>query len=151
MTEKTNSFIKCPDCGTAVERYKNPVPTVDIIIEIEEKGIVLIKRKNPPYGWAIPGGFVDYGESLEDAAVRESKEEVSLDVELVKQLHTYSDPSRDKRCHTITTAYIARGKGEPKAADDAVEVGIFNEKTLPSPLVFDHEKILRDYFLWKKN
>lgn len=146
MTEKTNSFIKCPHCGTAVEKYKNPVPTVDIVIEIEGKGIVLIKRKNPPYGWAIPGGFLDYGESMEEAAVREAKEEVSLDVELIEQLHTYSDPSRDKRHHTITTVYIAKSTGEPKAADDAVEVGIFNETNLPEPLAFDHDKILQDYF-----
>jgi len=151
MVEKTNSFIKCPACGAAVEKYKNPVSTVDIIIELEEKGIVLIKRKNPPYGWAIPGGFVNYGESLEDAAAREAKEEVSLDVELVEQLHTYSDPERDKRHHTITTVYIAKATGDPAADDDALEVGIFNETNLPSPLVFDHEKILRDYFLWKRN
>ena len=150
MTEKTNSFIKCPACGAAVEKYKNPVPTVDIIIEIEEKGIVLIKRKNPPYGWAIPGGFIDYGESIEEAAVREAKEEVSMDVELVEQLHTYSDPARDNRHHTITTVYIAKAFGEPKADDDALDVGIFNEANLPEPLVFDHEKILRDYFSRKK-
>lgn len=150
MTEKTNSFIRCPNCGKAVEKYRNPVPTVDIIIEMEGKGIVLIKRKNPPFGWAIPGGFLDYGESIEEAAVREAREEVSLDVELAEQLHTYSDPARDKRHHTITTVYIARGKGEPRAADDAAEVGIFNEANLPEPLVFDHEKILKDYFLRKR-
>ncbi len=73
--------------------FKNPIPTVDIIIELEDKGIILIKRKNPPHGWAIPGGFVDYGESLEDAAKREAKEETSLNVELIKQFHTYSDPA----------------------------------------------------------
>lgn len=151
MTEKTNSFLRCPSCGAAVEKYKNPVPTVDIIIELEGRGIVLIKRKNPPFGWAIPGGFLDYGESLETAAVREAKEEVSLDVELVEQLHTYSDPSRDKRHHTITTVYIAKSKGMPKAADDAVEVGIFNENNLPEPLAFDHGKILKDYFSRRKN
>lgn len=133
-----------------MEKYKNPVPTVDIIIELEEKGIVLIKRKNPPFGWAIPGGFVDYGETLEDAAVREAKEEVSLDVELIEQLHTYSDPSRDNRHHTITTVFIAKAVGMPTAADDAVETGIFNEGTLPEPLAFDHGKILRDYFSKKK-
>jgi ADP-ribose pyrophosphatase YjhB (NUDIX family) len=150
VTEKTDSFIRCPNCGTEVERYRNPVPTVDIIIEMEGNGIVLIKRKNPPYGWAIPGGFVDYGESLEEAAVREAREEVSLEVELAEQLHTYSDPSRDKRQHTISTVYIAKGKGEPKAADDAIEVGVFTDTNLPSPLVFDHEKILKDYFSRKK-
>ena len=150
MSEKTNSFIRCPDCGAAVEKYKNPVPTVDIIIGMEGKGIVLINRKNPPYGWAIPGGFIDYGESIEEAAAREAKEEVSLDVDLIEQLHTYSDPSRDKRHHTITTVYIAKGKGELKAADDALEAGIFTEANLPEPLVFDHEKILKDYFKRKR-
>lgn len=126
--------------------FKNPIPTVDIIIELEGKGIILIKRKNPPHGWAIPGGFVDYGESLEDAAKREAKEETSLDVELIKQFHTYSDPKRDKRFHTISTVYIAKAKGEPRAADDAAEVGIFNVDNLPEPIVFDHKEILRDYF-----
>lgn len=132
-----------------MEKYRNPVPTVDIIIELEEKGIVLIKRKNPPYGWAIPGGFLDYGESMEEAAVREAKEEVSLDIELLEQLHTYSDPSRDERHHTITTVFIAKAVGMPIAADDAIETGIFNERTLPKPLAFDHDKILKDYFLRK--
>ncbi len=126
--------------------FKNPIPTVDIIIELEDKGIILIKRKNPPYGWAIPGGFVDYGESLEDAAKREAKEETSLNVELIKQFHTYSDPKRDNRFHTISTVYIAKAKGEPKAEDDAAEVGIFNKNSLPEPIVFDHKEILKDYF-----
>ncbi len=106
--------IRCQKCGNEIEVYQNPVPTVDIIIELESRGIVLIKRKNPPYGWAIPGGFVDYGESLEEAAVREAREETNLDVELIRQFHTYSDPKRDPRHHTITTAYIAKGKGKPE-------------------------------------
>jgi ADP-ribose pyrophosphatase YjhB (NUDIX family) len=118
---------------------------VDIIIEIESKGIILIKRKNPPYGWAIPGGFVDYGESLEKAAVREAKEETNLDVKLIKQFHTYSDPKRDRRHHSISTVYIAKGKGIPKAKDDALEIGIFNESTLPEEIAFDHRAILKDY------
>ena len=126
--------------------FKNPIPTVDIIIELDDKGIILIKRKNPPYGWAIPGGFVDYGESLENAAMREAKEETSLDIELIKQFHTYSDPKRDKRFHTISTVYIAKANGEPKAADDAADVGIFKENNLPEPIVFDHKEILKDYF-----
>lgn len=113
---------------------------------MDDKGIILIKRKNPPYGWAIPGGFVDYGESLEDAAKREAKEETSLNVELIKQFHTYSDPKRDKRFHTISTVYIAKAKGEPKAADDAAEFGVFKEDNLPEPIVFDHKEILKDYF-----
>jgi ADP-ribose pyrophosphatase YjhB (NUDIX family) len=137
--------IPCPKCQNEIEVYQNPIPTVDIIIEIESKGIILIKRKNPPYGWAIPGGFVDYGESLEKAAVREAKEETNLDVKLIKQFHTYSDPKRDRRHHSISTVYIAKGKGIPKAKDDALEIGIFNESTLPEEIAFDHRAILKDY------
>jgi len=143
MAKKT---IPCPRCQTEIEIYKNPVPTVDIIIELESKGIVLIRRKNPPYGWAIPGGFVDYGESLEEAAVREAKEETNLDVELVRQLHTYSDPKRDPRHHTISTVYIAKGNGTPQAKDDAAELGIFDASNLPDEIAFDHRSILKDYF-----
>jgi 8-oxo-dGTP diphosphatase len=128
---------------------KNPVPTVDILIEIDG-GIVLIERKNPPHGWAIPGGFVDYGESLETAAVREAKEEISLDVELVEQFHSYSDPKRDARGHTISTVFIATAKGIPNGADDAKNAAIFREGDLPSPIVFDHPQILKDYFRYKK-
>lgn len=125
--------------------YRNPIPTVDIIIEYEGN-IVLIKRKNPPEGWALPGGFVDYGETLESAAVREAKEETGLDVELLRQFHTYSDPKRDPRHHTITTVFIARAKGKATAGDDAKEIGIFNKDTLPEQIAFDHRDILNDYF-----
>ena len=125
--------------------HKNPFSTVDIIIEVDES-IVLIKRKNPPYGWALPGGFVDYGESLEHAAVREAREETSLDIELVRQLHTYSNPGRDSRFHTISTVYIARAEGTPTAADDASDVGLYTKDNLPEPLCFDHGLILGDYF-----
>lgn len=125
--------------------FRNPFPTVDIIIEING-GVVLVKRKNPPHGWALPGGFVDYGESLEDAAVREAKEETGLDIELIRQFHTYSKPGRDPRFHTITTVYIAKTKGTPKAGDDAKEVGIFQRENLPDNIVFDHKDILEDYF-----
>jgi ADP-ribose pyrophosphatase YjhB (NUDIX family) len=138
--------IRCPKCKNEIEVYQNPISTVDIIIEIESKGIVLIKRKNPPYGWAIPGGFVDYGESLEKAGVREAKEETSLDVKLIRQFHTYSDPKRDPRHHSISTVYIAKAKGIPKARDDALEIGVFNETNLPEEIAFDHRKILKDYF-----
>jgi len=143
MTDRT---LRCPKCQTEIEIFRNPIPTVDIIIEIESKGIVLIKRKNPPYGWAIPGGFVDYGESLEGAALREAKEETNLDVELIKQFHTYSDPKRDPRHHSISTVYIAKGEGKLKAKDDAVEIGIFTESSLPDEIAFDHRSILKDYF-----
>lgn len=138
-------YTTCPQCGASIEP-RNPFPTVDIIIEIGGKGIILIKRKNPPYGWAIPGGFVDYGETLEEAAVREASEETSLKVALVRQFHVYSAPDRDPRQHTIATVFIAWGCGIPKAADDAAEVGIFTEDTLPDDIAFDHRKILEDYF-----
>jgi ADP-ribose pyrophosphatase YjhB (NUDIX family) len=143
MVKKT---IQCPECKKGIEVYQNPIPTIDIIIEIESNGIVLIKRKNPPYGWAIPGGFVDYGESLEEAAVREAKEETNLDVKLIKQFHTYSDPKRDLRHHSISTIYIAKAKGKPEAKDDALEIGIFSESNLPEEMAFDHRSILNDYF-----
>src|SRR5581483_2480233 len=115
-------------------------------------GIVLIRRKNPPFGWAIPGGFVDYGETLERAAQREAREETSLRVKLLRQFHAYSDPKRDPRQHTIATVFIARPApgGRLRAADDAAEAGIFREGGLPKPLAFDHAKILRDYFLSKR-
>ena len=133
---------------------RKPYPTVDIIIEITREdgrpGIVLIERKNPPHGWALPGGFVDYGESLEEAAVREAKEETSLDIELLGQLHTYSDPGRDPRFHTITTVYIARAEGRPRAEDDAKTIGVFTLEDRPRPLAFDHERILEDYLTKKR-
>lgn len=131
-----------------MKEYRNPVPTVDIIIESEnggEKKIVLIERKNPPAGWAIPGGFVDYGESLEDAARREAKEETGLDVTLLRQFHTYSDPARDPRRHTMSTVFIATASGMPEGADDALRAGLFSADDLPSPLAFDHAQILEDY------
>jgi ADP-ribose pyrophosphatase YjhB (NUDIX family) len=125
--------------------HRNPIPTVDIIIELQG-GIILIKRKNPPEGWALPGGFVDYGETLESAAFREAKEETGLDIELIKQFHTYSDPKRDARHHTITTVYIAKAHGNPIAGDDAKEIGIFKKEALPEQIAFDHREILNDYF-----
>ena len=136
----------CPHCGRQIEKYKHPSPTVDIIIEMQGGGIILIKRKNPPFGWALPGGFVDYGESLESAAIREAKEETSLDITLTSQFHTYSDPQRDPRKHTITTVYLAKADGTPLAADDAQEVGIFTRENLPHALAFDHGKIVTSYF-----
>ncbi len=138
--------IRCPNCLKEIEVYRNPIPTVDIIIETDYREVVLIKRKNPPYGWAIPGGFVDYGESLEDAAIREAKEETNLDIKQLRQFHTYSDPHRDPRHHSISTVYIANAKGVPQAKDDALEIGIFNESNLPEEIAFDHRSILKDYF-----
>ena len=126
------------------------MPTVDTIIEISSGGIVLVERKNPPHGWALPGGFVDYGESLEVAAVREAKEETCLDVTLVEQFHTYSDPQRDPRHHTVSTVYLAIAEGAPRGGDDAQDAKVFIETELPDAIVFDHPKILADYFRFKK-
>jgi len=139
--------MKCPACGTEIPVYKNPVPTVDIIIELDG-GIVLIERKNPPHGWALPGGFVDYGESYEHAAVREAKEETGLDVTLMRQFHTYSNPDRDPRQHTASTVFIATANGAPKGSDDALQDKVFKRDNLPE-LVFDHATIVDDYFSGK--
>jgi 8-oxo-dGTP diphosphatase len=125
--------------------YQNPVPAVDLIIEIEGKGLVLIERRNPPPGWALPGGFVEVGETLEQAAVREAKEETCLDVELLGQFHTYSDPKRDPRMHCISTVFVARATGTPKAEDDAKACAIYPKDQLPDVLAFDHRRILSDY------
>jgi 8-oxo-dGTP diphosphatase len=140
--------MKCPHCQGEVTAYRNPVPTVDIIIEIGDR-IVLIERKNPPFGWALPGGFVDYGESFETAAYREAEEETGLALHGLRQFHTYSNPGRDPRLHTASTVFIATADGLPRAGDDARRAELFNEKTLPL-LVFDHARILADYFLSKK-
>ena len=131
------------------EKLRIPLLTVDIIIEIDG-AIVLIERKNIPHGWALPGGFVEYGESVESAAVREAKEETSLDVTLTEQFYTYSDPRRDARHHTVSTVFIATANGEPRGADDALEAKVFFENNLPTPIAFDHAAILRDYFHFKK-
>ncbi len=143
------THLKCPNCGADREIFRNPVPTVDIIIECkagsDRNGIVLIKRKNPPPGWALPGGFVDYGETLEEAAVREAKEETGLEVELIGQIHSYSKPDRDPRQHTISTIFAATATGYPQGADDALEASIFTPETFPQEIAFDHRQILEDY------
>ncbi len=136
-------------------RPVTPLLAADAIIELTDEnnqtGIVLIERKNPPYGWAIPGGFVDVGETVEQAAIREAKEEVCLDVKLECLLGLYSDPMRDTRGHTATAIYIATAKGTPKAADDAKNVAVFNINALPTELAFDHAKVLQDYLRYKKS
>jgi ADP-ribose pyrophosphatase YjhB (NUDIX family) len=144
MAAKTE--LICPHCGGTVEKYRNPLPTVDIIIEQGQGRIILIKRRNPPFGWALPGGFVDYGESVESAAKREAMEETSLQVDLLYQLGVYSDPERDPRHHTISVVFVAKARGTPEAADDAEDVGVFSRQTLPEKLAFDHKRIVEDYF-----
>lgn len=129
--------------------YRNPKPTVDIIIRKEDK-IMLIHRKNPPHGWALPGGFVDEGESVENAALREAKEETGLDVELHDLLYVYSDPKRDARQHTLSVVFTATAEGVAAAADDADELGYFSLDSLPE-LVFDHGQIIADYIKFKND
>ena len=127
---------------------ETPKLTVDIIIELIDQSdnpILLIERKNPPHGWALPGGFVDVGETLEQAAVREAAEEISLPVKLKTLLGCYSNPERDFRMHTVSAVYIAEATGSPKAADDAANVKAFAINELPEILAFDHGLILEDY------
>jgi len=136
---------KCPACGHDLEYYKNPTPTVDTIIELPGQGIVLVHRRNFPLGWAIPGGFVDDGESVEDAARREALEETGLHIALSGLLGVYSAPERDPRGHTITTVFVATGLGTPMAGDDAARVAVYPIDRLPSNMAFDHNSILHDY------
>ncbi|MBT0652846.1 NUDIX domain-containing protein [Geomobilimonas luticola] len=143
------AYLACPACGAQVKVYRNPVPTVDIIIEMAE-GIVLIERRNEPFGWALPGGFVDYGETLEDAAIREAREETSLEIGSLRLVGCYSDPSRDARMHTISTVYATKGSGIPHAADDAAGLDVFPLAALPPSLCFDHAIILQDYIRLKR-
>ena len=131
-------------------QHRNPLPTVDCIIEMPGDKIVLIRRANPPLGWALPGGFVDQGEALHDACAREVKEETGLSVDLSEQFFTYSDPRRDPRKHTISTVYIGWAEGVPKGADDAAEARAFGLDALPSPLCFDHGQIVEDYKAYKR-
>jgi ADP-ribose pyrophosphatase YjhB (NUDIX family)/O-acetyl-ADP-ribose deacetylase (regulator of RNase III) len=128
---------------------KGPFTTVDAIIELDS-GIVIIERKNPPFGWALPGGFVDYGESLETAVKREAQEETGLILSEVKQFHTYSDPGRDERFHTISTVFIAKAKGKPQAGDDAGNLQVVKPEDFKKiNFAFDHQRILADYLEYK--
>ena len=140
------------DQTTGTVLYRNPSPTVDIIIELVDRPhrpIVLIERKNEPFGLAIPGGFVDYGESVETAAKREALEETLLHTELVEQFCVYSDPDRDRRKHTLSIVFIATATGEPKAADDAKGIKIIQPWETPTTLCFDHGRIMKDYWTYR--
>jgi len=127
---------------------RQPRLAADCIIQLggDPGSVVLIRRKNPPHGWAIPGGFVDLGESVEAAAIREMKEETGLDVKLVRQFHTYSDPSRDPRGHTVTVVFVGSATGTPVGGDDALEARAYTKDRLPKDLAFDHAQVLDDYF-----
>jgi 8-oxo-dGTP diphosphatase len=132
--------------------YRNPAPTVDIIIELIDRPhrpIVLIERLHEPYGWAIPGGFVDYGESVEAAAKREALEETGLAIELIEQFHVYSTPNRDPRQHTISIVFLATASGEPQSGDDAKALRVFDGWQIPKNLCFDHDRILHDYWHYR--
>jgi 8-oxo-dGTP diphosphatase len=124
--------------------FRNPAPTVDVVILLAGDRVVLVRRKNPPRVWAIPGGFVDEGERLDLAAAREAAEETGLSVTLLEQFHSYSDPARDRRRHTISTVYLATAAGQPRGGDDAAEARAFAWNALPDPLAFDHREILAD-------
>lgn len=123
--------------------YRNPAPTVDVVIETPA-GLVLVRRARPPLGWALPGGFVDEGETVEETAAREAREETGLDVELIEQFAVYSDPRRDPRKHTLSVVFLARAAGTPRGGDDAAEARAFPPGALPGPLCFDHARILAD-------
>jgi len=124
--------------------FRNPAPTVDAVVLLPGDRVVLVRRRNPPRGWAIPGGFVDEGERLDVAAAREASEETGLSVTLLEQFHSYSDPARDPRRHTISTVYLATASGQPHGGDDAAEARAFPWDALPDPIVFDHREILAD-------
>lgn len=124
---------------------RSPLLTVDIIIRVGGGEILLVERKNPPLGYALPGGFVDYGETLEAAARREAREETGVELENLRQFRAYSDPARDPRHHTVTMVFTADARGEPCAGDDARALVRVDPESPGVPLVFDHERILRDY------
>lgn len=136
--------LVCPHCGRELERHDQPRLTVDAVVTDASGRVLLIERGHPPPGWALPGGFVDPGETLEEAVVRELREETALRARSVKQFHTYSDPDRDPRHHTVSTVFLVEAEGVPRAGDDAARAEFFPSRSLPEPVAFDHARILRD-------
>lgn len=149
MSFNNKSKVLCPRCGFVVHVYRNPFLTVDCIVLKKQEKVLLIERKNPPYGWALPGGFVEYGESLEDAVRREILEETGLRLDMVSQFKAYSDPERDPRHHTVTVVFFTETGDEPTAGDDAQNCVFFPFNNLPSSIAFDHRKILEEFRTWK--
>ncbi len=129
---------------------RGPLPTVDVIAEMPEGGVLLVRRKYPPPGWALPGGFVEAGETAAAAARRELREETGLDVELIELFHVYADPARDPRGPTLGVVFIGRASGTPEGGDDAAEARVFTIDALPAPLAFDHGLILADYCRYRR-
>ena len=150
---------RCPHCGHDIEvgpppsEGTGPPPgpslTVDIVIETEPGSVVLVRRRFPPLGWALPGGFVDLGETVEGAARREAREETSLDLTDLEPFRVYSEPSRDPRGHTVSVVFVARAGGRPTGGDDAAEAHVFGRGALPQDIAFDHRNILDDVFKWQ--
>ncbi len=136
--------LTCPHCGTLQDRWDQPRLTVDAVVTDPDGRILLVQRGLDPPGWALPGGFVDSGETLEAAAARELREETGLVAHDVLQFHTYSDPERDPRHHTVTTVCLARAQGIPRAGDDALDARFFPMQALPEAMAFDHRTIVED-------
>ena len=142
--------VVCPHCGKPYSCYRNPTPTADVIIYDPNLGVVIIRRSNIPLGFALPGGFIDEGETAEAAAKREMLEETGLEVELIGLLGVYSAPDRDPRQHTLTSVFVGLAKdvSQLNAGDDAADAAFYKLDALPSPLVFDHAKVLADFKEW---
>lgn len=135
----------CPACGHRLGRPPYPPPTVDAILEVEPGKILLVRRRYEPLGWALPGGFVEIGETVEEACAREVLEETGLVITDHLQMHAYSDPARDPRGQTISIVFVAHPVGEPRAGDDAADVRVYSLDALPEPICFDHARILADF------
>ena len=143
MSQEGEVRETCAQCGTVIKTWQRPAVTVDMLILLDSR-LVLVSRRNEPLGWALPGGYVDYGERLESAARREAMEETRLTLLDLEQFHTYSDPDRDARQHSVSTVFLARAEGTPVAGDDAAEVRLFDLADVPHPLAFDHSRMVRD-------
>ncbi|MBL0060111.1 MAG: NUDIX hydrolase [bacterium] len=136
-------YVRCPNCKSKVLKYKNPAPTADVVA-IRDSQVLMILRRNPPEGWALPGGFIEYGETAEHAAARELHEETGLLATSLRLVGVYSDPERDTRYHTITVAFAAEVSGRLEAGDDALDARWFPLDALPEQIAFDHRKVIND-------